>query len=90
MAEPHKSDDIDSWDVVKTPPTPLFEGATMTELFVYLVEVEGHRAIDPDATNSYGYGAGPNTFCGTNRMYRGACPSCVALRLYRHGPVKEE
>lgn len=89
MAEPHKADEIDTWDAVHTPPTPKLDHPTMVDMFVYLLEVEGHRAIDPDATNAYGYSAGPNPYCGVSGKDRGACPSCVALRLHYYGHAAE-
>ena len=85
--KPYKSNDIDSWESVKALPEPLLDHPTMADLFAYLLEVAGHRAIDPDATTAYGYAAGPNPFCGTASTHRSMCPSCVALRLYRHGTV---
>ncbi len=85
--KPFKKDDIDSWDTVKVPPTPNLDHPTMADMFAYLLEVAGHRAIDPTATDEYGYAAGPNPFCGAGSIYRSECPSCTALRLYRHGTV---
>ena len=89
MAKPYKADEIDDWKTVLEPPAPKLDHPTMTDMFVYLLEIEGHRAINPDATNEYGYNAGPNPFCGVGQKYRGACPSCVALRLYRYGQAGE-
>lgn len=85
MSKPHKTDDIDSWEAVLAPPTPELDHPTMVGMFAYLLEVEGHRAIDPDATNEYGMSAGPNPFCSISSRDRATCPSCVALRVYRHG-----
>ncbi len=87
--KPHKEDEIDDWATVKDPPEPKLDHPTMTDMFAYLLEVEGHRAIDPYATNEYGYAAGPNPFCGAGSIGRERCPSCAALRLYRHGHVGE-
>lgn len=83
--EPHKADEIDNWEAVLEPPTPKLVHPTMADMFAYLLEVEGHRAINPDATNEYGYAAGPNPFCGVSKKDRAMCPSCVVLRLYRYG-----
>lgn len=87
MAKPHKADEIDNWEDVLALPVPKLDHPTIADMFAYLLEVEGHRAIDPDATDAYGYAAAPNPFCGVEGMGRGACPSCMALRLYRHGQV---
>jgi hypothetical protein len=79
-----------TWDVVLTPPAPKLDHPTMADMFAYLLEVEGHRDVDPDATGEYGYAIAPNFACGVYKgggNWRGACPSCVALRLYRHGQV---
>lgn len=80
------------WARVKTPPTPKLRHPTMADMFAYLLEVEGHRDIDPDLTSEYGYAVFPNAACGVSRgggYSRGSCPSCVALRLYRYGGVEE-
>lgn len=94
MSKPRKTNDIDDWDEVRKPPEPQLEHASFVEMFVYLLEVAGHRAIDPNATNEWGSAAGPNPYCNVrgegrpNGHYRAGCPSCVALRLYRHGTVR--
>lgn len=91
--KPHKTDDTDSWDDVRKIPEPKLEHASFAEMFAYLLEVAGHRAIDPTATNEYGSPCGPNPYCGVaseghpHGTYRAGCASCVALRLYQHGKV---
>lgn len=91
--KPHKTNDTDSWDDVRKIPEPQLEHASFAEMFAYLLEVAGHRAIDPNATNEWGSAAGPNPYCGVasegrqTGTNRAGCASCVALRLYRHGKV---
>lgn len=80
-----------TWEFVNTPPTPKLEFSTTADMFAYLLEVEGHRDVDPDASDDYGCAIAPNYTCiAGGGHYRGACPSCVALRLYRHGKVEQE
>lgn len=59
--------------------------ADIADVFAHLLEVEGHAALNPDATTEYGYGFYPNWGCGVFRkggFHRSLCPSCVALRKF--------
>ena len=63
-----------------------FHLATIADVFAHLLEMEGHSGIDADKKNNYGYSVTPHYACAVWRgggHYRGACPSCLALRKYR-------
>ena len=73
----------DDWDIVKALPTPKLDHPTIVDMFTYLLEVEGHRSIDPDKCNKYGKAIMPNVWCAVGGgRYRIQCPSCTALRLH--------
>lgn len=69
--------------------------ASIADVFAYLLEVQDHAALDPNATNESGYGYMPNYSCRTWKgggFFRGSCPACIALRKYRldQGMTEEE
>lgn len=82
--------DSEPWDIVKTPPAPKLDHPTMADMFAYLLEVEGHRDLDPNKVDEYGYAIAPYHWCGVFSGDRASCPSCVALRLHRLGIAEEQ
>ena len=71
------------------------KSSTIPDVFAYLLEIEGHAALDPDAKSDAGYGFMPNWGCSAFRgggFSRSICPACLALRKYRldRGETEEE
>lgn len=57
--------------------------ATISDVFAFLLEAEGHSGMDPDKRSQYGGSLFPWVSCSVMKgRYRGSCPACIALRKY--------
>lgn len=77
------------WEELYSPPAPKLSFPTITDMFAYLLEVEGHRDIEPEGEPFILYYYCNVPLKGKGDPRRAACSSCVALRLYRYGKIGE-
>ncbi len=58
--------------------------ASITDVFAYLLEAQGHNGLNPDKAGKFGNAVFPHAHCNTGEGgYRGNCPECIAVRKYR-------
>ena len=60
------------------------QNASMTTVFLHILEVQGHSGLNPDFVSAYGYNIPPFVDCHgwPDNAWRGGCPACIAIRAY--------